>query len=307
MRTTQSAGLAGLAVALGFGLSACSAHLTMASTTPEPPPESAAVTPPPAEPQEDQAITQLEEQHLHHHHGGITRFVAMSLDTLGVEDEKRDQVARLQGDLEACMSPAREIEQNLLITLADGIAQGAIDKSRVDGITDSLEPAVAAEKDCAASALDQLHAVLSPSERAALVDKVRANFEVWREMNYQERAAADGRPRRLSRLARELALTSDQVDQIQASLPLAMSTHDGTFDKSRAEQRLSQFSSAFLGTSFEARSIPSYANTELGTYGAKRMILFFESVTPVLTPPQRQQLAEELREQASRQPAVSQK
>jgi Spy/CpxP family protein refolding chaperone len=216
-------------------------------------------------------------------------------------------VARLQGDLEACMSPAREIEQNLLITLADGIAQGAIDTSRVAGITDSLEPAVAAEKDCSASALDQLHAVLSPSERAALVDKVRANFEVWREMNHQERAAADGRPRRLSRLARELSLTSDQVDQIQASLPLAMSTHDGTFDKSRAEQRLTQFSTAFLGDGFEARSIPSYANTELGTYGAKRMVLFYESVTPVLTPPQRQQLAEQLREQASRQPAVSQK
>ncbi len=306
MPTSRSATVTGLTLCLGLGLTGCSAHLTTASTVPEPPPESVAVTPPPGEPQEDQAVVQLEQRHRHHHHGGLTRFISMSLDTLGVEDEKRPQVMRLQSDLEACLTPAREIEQGLLMTLADGIAVGAIDKSRVDGITDSLEPAVAAEKDCSATALDQLHAVLSPSERIALAEKVRAHFEVWREVNYQERAAAGGRIPRLGRLARELNLTDAQVQQIQASLPLAMTTQDGTFKRRQAEERLSEFATAFVNDRFEARTISSYENREIGLYGTKRMVLFYEAVTPALTPPQRQQLAEQLREFASRPPAVSQ-
>src|SRR4051794_4119621 len=116
MRIPRPAHLTELTVLLCFGLTACSAHFTTVSNTvPEPPAESAAVAPPPAEPQEDLAVSQLENQHLHHHLGGITRFVAMSLDTLGVADQKRPQVERLQNDLEACLAPAREVDQNLLM------------------------------------------------------------------------------------------------------------------------------------------------------------------------------------------------
>jgi hypothetical protein len=66
-----------------------------------------------------QAAAGLREHHRHHNSGGLTKFVAMSLDTLGTTDEaKHAQVDKLQAELEANMAPARAAEKELLETLA---------------------------------------------------------------------------------------------------------------------------------------------------------------------------------------------
>jgi Spy/CpxP family protein refolding chaperone len=292
--------MTGLVLVAGFGLTAAIAHAQA------PPPTTGGGAPTPsATPADDEAAAQLKEHHRHHHHGGVTKFIAMSLDTLGTDDAKRPQIEKLQSDLHAQMASAREAEKNLLLTLADGIAAGTVDTAKVDAAIAKLTTAAEAVHAGSFDTLNKLHAVLSPPERAALADKVEAHWEVWRQVNHEAEPGGREPGGRLARLTEEVSLTPDQVTKISAALHKAPAAHPATFDPQKAEAHVHAFSSAFAGDSFDAKTITSNANGHLASRGAMRMAHFYETVTPLLTPEQRTKLAAELREHANNQPAPS--
>jgi hypothetical protein len=293
--------LAELALLGGLGLSACVAH---APATEGGVAEAQPLT---VRSPDEVATAELSDHHRHHHHGGVPYFIAMSLDTLGTDDVKRAQVERIQGELRTCMGPAREIEQNLLMAFADGVAVGVVDGARVDATIAQLNTAAGPINDCAVDAVNQLHAMLSPTEREALVDKVQAHWAVWRQVNYEAEAGGREQGGRIAELARELSLTSEQVATMSSALRVALAELPGRFDAKRVEAHVQAFATAFIGESFDARSVTANANSHLATHGSMRMAIFYETVAPMLTGEQRAKLAEDLREHANHQPAVSAK
>ena len=120
-----------LALLGGAALSGCTASVA----GPVPATAASAILP------DDEAIADLNEHHRHHHQGGVTMFIALSLDTLGLPPEKQAIVSKLQADLFARMEPSRIAEQGLLTVLADGVAGGMIDKARVEAAIAQLESA----------------------------------------------------------------------------------------------------------------------------------------------------------------------
>jgi Spy/CpxP family protein refolding chaperone len=293
--------MTGLALVAGFGLSAATAP---AAQKPSPPTSRGASTSSAAL-ADDEAASALRQYHRHHHRGGVTSFVAMSLDTLGTDEAKTPQVDKLHSDLHAQMAPAREAEKSLLLTLTDGIAAGTIDKVKVDAAIATLTTAADTEHVASVETLNQLHAILSPAERAALVDKVQAHWEVWRQANHEEAAGRRERGGRLANLTEQLSLAPDQVNKISAALQTARTGRPVEFDPKKGEADVEAFSKAFASDSFDAKSLTLKANADLASYGATRMALFYETVTPLLTPEQRTKLAEHLREHASYQSATS--
>lgn len=249
----------------------------------------------------DQAAAELMEHHRHHHHGGVTQFIAMSLDTLGVPDAKRAQVEAVQVDLHACMTPAREIENDLLVTLADGITAGTIDTEKVDAKIVQLDAAATTVHVCSAEALNKLHATLSPTERKALVDKVQAHWSVWRHVNHEAEMGGKEQGGQLADLAQELSLTTNQVERMAAALQVGLASLAGKFEPKKVEEHVQAFSTAFVRKSFDAKSLTANANGHVATCGARRMSLFYQTVTPLLTPEQRTTLAQHLREHAGQQ------
>src|SRR5450755_1942676 len=135
---------------------------------------------------DDDAMAGLLEHHRYHHHGGVTLFIAMSLDTLGVSPEQRAAVAKIRTDLYARIEPARTAEQNLVATLADELAAASFDTPKVEALVAQVSAAAAAVHDASADALNELHAALTPPQRAALVDKVESHWAVWQNANVQE-------------------------------------------------------------------------------------------------------------------------
>jgi len=293
--------MTGLVLVAGFGLSAAAAR---AAQAPSPPTAAGAATAS-ATGTDDRADLELMDHHRHHYAGGVTMFVAMSLDTLGADDAKRPQVEKLQGDLYAEMAPAREAGKDLLLTLADGIAAGAVDKTKVDALLATLATAADAEHQASLETLNKLHAILSPPERAALVDKVEAHWEVWRQVNHGEQPGERERGGRLARLTEELSLTPDQVSSISTAYHAALPGLHAEFDPKQGEAHVHKFSTTFAAKSFDAKSVTSNANGQLAGYGAARMALFYETVTPLLTPEQRTKLAEQLRARGSEPSATS--
>ncbi len=190
---------------------------------------SSANTPPPATASAasasdaEDANADLMEHHRYHHHGGVTLLIAMSLDTLGVSPEQRAAVERIRADLHARMEPARAADQALVALLAEGLAAAKFDTAKVDAAVGQLTVAGAAVHEASADALNELHAVLTPAERAALVDKVESHWAVWQKANADETGAAT-EGGHLATLATDLDLTPDQVDRIRAGLSEGLKT-----------------------------------------------------------------------------------
>jgi hypothetical protein len=249
------------------------------------------------------ATEELQEHHLHHHLGGVTQFIAMSLDTMGVDDAKHAKIDKIQSSIYACMVPVGEVENKVLLTLADGVAAGAVDTAKVDATIAKLD-STANVHECSIDALNQLHALLSPAERTALVDKVHAHWEVWHQANHDVEARAHELQGQVGHLTRELSLTPDQVEKISTSLRAALAGLASKFDPKKAEAHRQGFAQAFVGETFDAKSITPVGHTHLSSHGTARMALFYETLAPLLTPTQRTTLAEHLREHASHQPSA---
>ena len=279
-----------------------SASLGCGSNASSPPPATATSATTTAN---DEAADGLMEHHRHHHHGGVTLFIAMSLDTLGSAPETKAKVESIRTDLHAKMEPARIAEQNLSTMLADGIAAGNLDAAKVDAGVQALVTATATVQEASVDALNQLHAVLTPTERTALADKVEAHWAVWQKANAEE--AADAKPEggHLALLASELELTPDQVDKIRASLAEGMKSVPH-FDPQEVTTYVRALSDAFRADAFDAKTLTAAhdASAHMAGWGAAHRARFLEAVGPVLTPDQRTKLADKLREHASHNPSA---
>lgn len=268
---------------------------------------SSANTPPPAtaaKATDDDISAGLVEHHRYHHHGGVTLIIAMSLDTLGVSPEQKAAVEKIRTDLHSRMEPARAAEQKLVAALADGLAAGNLEVASVDAAVAQVASAAAAVHDASTDALNELHAVLTPPERAALVDKIDAHWAVWQKANVQETQPASPEHGQLATLATELSLTPDQVDKVRTGLGEGMKAVP-RLDPQEIATHLHAFGEAFRSEKFDAKALTTAngVNAHLAGWGAARLAHFVEALSPVLTPDQRAQFALRLREHAAHNPS----
>jgi Spy/CpxP family protein refolding chaperone len=250
----------------------------------------------------DESTADLAEHHRHHHHGGFAMFIAMSLDSLNTTPEQAAAIAKIRTDMHAAMAPAHDAEKAVLLALADGMASNEIDQPRIDAAIAQLKTASARVDDAVAGSLDALHATLTPPQRAALADKVEAHFEVWHHTNAPDEAAMrDAHGGHLGKLAKELALSPQQVETIRASFTSSMSGVP-YFDRAEIDARLKAFGAAFAGDTFDPKALSTGSpNAHMAAWGITRTVHFYEVVLPVLTSEQRARLAGDIRRHANYQ------
>jgi Spy/CpxP family protein refolding chaperone len=275
---------------------------------------SASATPPPADDasaaadtgasesaDDDQVIEELQAHHRNHHQG-FAGFVLSSVETLGVGPDQQAAIDGVRKEFHAKLKPLREANTAALQLIADGVAAGTIDKAKVDAAVARAGTAATAVHGAIPALLNQLHAALKPEQRSALADKVDANWATWRDVNGGGDHAGDGgaKPeRRFKHLAKELGLTSDQVEKFRTNLD-ATKDAKKPFDAAAAEAYIKAFDAAFTADTFDAKKLPAFGpeSTRIVSWGAERMAWFYEALLPVLTPAQRTQLADKLRERA---------
>jgi Spy/CpxP family protein refolding chaperone len=290
--------------------SAAAAAPSPSAATSAPPPSasapapaaSASSAPAAPSPEDEEVSADLGEYHRHHHHGGVTMFIAMSLDSLGVAPDQAAKIEKIQGDLFAKMEPARAAEQKVLNILADWIVAGKSDEPKVKGAIEGVKTASIGVHDAVVKSLNELHAALTPEQRATLVDKVESHWEVWKNANNQDEAAGDeAHPGQLDRVAKDLNLTADQVTKIRATFSERVSKHPLKFDATQVEAHLQEFATAFESETFDAKLLKHgpFAQQHVAVWGAWRMAHFYEALGPALTPEQRAKLSAEMKEHAA--------
>jgi Spy/CpxP family protein refolding chaperone len=256
--------------------------------------------------EDKEAADEVRDHHRHHHHGGLVMFIKMAIDTLGVPPEKKAQLDKIQADLHTKMAPARDAEHDVLQVIADGVAAGKIDNAKVDAALAKLSTATNAIHGATADTLTQLHDALTPEQRVALVDKVKAHWEVWQKVNSTEKAEGADKASHLARLTERLTLTPDQVDKISKALGDDAPKTAG--DPKAGDAHVQAFATAFVADKFDPKALQATsgaAATHVHKHGAVRMAHFYEAVLPVLTPEQRTKLADHLKERLADQHAMS--
>ena len=244
-------------------------------------------------------------EHHRHHHGGVAMFLSMSLDSLGLSDSERAAVTKIQSDLWTKIEPTHAAQHDVLALLADGVAAGSVDKAKVDAAVAQVDASAAAVQAATTDALNQLHAVLSPPERVALVQKLEAHWRVWQEANAEgDQPPADKKHGdRFASLTRDLNLTPDQIDHIRSALHAAPVDSAKKLDPAEVDGKLHAFGTAFTSETFDAKTVNGGegANVSLPSHGIRRMARFYEAAAPVFTPDQRTKVAASLREHAGQE------
>jgi len=259
-----------------------------------------------------ESTADLREYYRHRHYSGFVTFIALSLDLLGTAvggapdhaaaiTQQSATIASIRADMHAAMLLSYDAERKLLFALADGVAVGNVDTARVDADLERLSTAAAGVELAAGDSLVRLHAALTPGQRAALVAKVEAQFEVSSDVNAADESAdRDAHGGHLGKLAGQLSLSPDQVEMIRARFRSSAGVASHPFDRQESEKYLWAFRKAFAGDAFDAKTLSAdtAASAHLATWGATRMADFYEAVGPVLTPAQRTLLAGSLRRHA---------
>ena len=308
IRRSMVGAAAGLVLSAGVALVACDesssggAASASASASAAPPAASSVSRPAPVGPAQtvgaDDPVNESLRDYHRHHHGGLASFISMAIDTLGLDEAKKASIAKIQSDLRAKTAPVHDAEHDLLSTLADGIAAGKIDTTKVDAAVEKVATASAGVHAATADALTQLHDALSPAERAALVDKVNAHWQVWHNVNVDERSSSKDRGSRLGKLTEQLALTPDEVDKISTALAAGAPVTPKN-DPKAEDAHVQAFATAFVADKFDPKALAPAATASAGhvaRHGAARLARFYEAVTPVLTADQRTKLAAQIRE-----------
>jgi Spy/CpxP family protein refolding chaperone len=247
--------------------------------------------------QEQEVVDEL-QQHHRLHHQGFAGFIISSIETLGISPDQQSAIEPVRKEFRTKMKALREANVVTLQVLADGIATGTIDKAKVDADVAKSAPAAAAVQAAIPNILDKLHAALRPEQRVALVDKIDAHWATWREVNAAEPTEKDKADKRFKHLEKELGMTSDQMDKFRANLEASKEAKK-PFDAAGPEAYIKAFDTAFVADTFDAKKLPSPESAKLISFGGERMVMFYEALTPVLTPDQRAKLAERIRQHIS--------
>jgi Spy/CpxP family protein refolding chaperone len=248
---------------------------------------------------EDEQVSDEIMAHHRHHHQGLAGFVISAVETLGVAPDQQTAIDGIRKDFRVKMKPLHEANQAVIQLLADGIAAGNIDKAKVDAAVARAGAASAPVQAATAEVLNQLHKLLRPEQRTALVDKVDAQWATWREAN-DPGADTAKHDRHMNHLAKEIGLTSDQVDKLHASLD-ATKDAKKTYDPAAAEAYVKAFDTSFASETFDAKKLPASGpeSSRLVSWGAERMAWFYEALSPILTADQRPKVADKLRQRAA--------
>jgi hypothetical protein len=235
-----------------------------------------------------------------HRHGGIASILFRAARELDLGPPKLEALETIERSLKADDEGIRSAMKAFRFDLVSGIRPGSLASGKIAADDGLIDKAISAHQATEAAALDALHALLEPAERASIVSSIRV-----RQKDIESRAtgwmkeadggALDWGRRRLDKLSAELALDSDQQRQVASILAKAVGPPTGQAMEQRwaeRRQRTDLLLTAFAGEQFEARKLdlsilPGKAPHE----AMDRMVAFFAKFLPLLHPDQRDKLA----------------
>lgn len=115
--------------------------------------------------------------HRHGHHGrghfGARRPLRFLIERLGLDDGQSAELSRILSDLRLDREQAELDRKRAQHDLADQLAADTLDPTRLRAAAEVRVTAAGRERDATVTAIERLHALLKPDQRAQLAMLVR--------------------------------------------------------------------------------------------------------------------------------------
>ncbi len=214
MKRTSFLSLAVLVPAVAASVVACKGHdaAVVADAAPAAPP-SAAIESPSASAVASASAAPAPP--VVHHRGLVGMFFKAALEG-DVTDDERDAIAKIEEPLRAEPNSRRELVAVHTDIIAS-IKAGKIDNAKLQADATAVAHTFEARQEQEAAALGQLHDALTPPQRKAVADAVRAAHEGNRESSrFDGGMPPDWAAHRVERMKAQLVLDEDQEKQVAA-------------------------------------------------------------------------------------------
>jgi hypothetical protein len=187
--------------------------------------------------------------------------------------------------------------RRLLAIIADAIASGTFADARINAGLEEVAAAARERQPAVVQALMRLHAGLSPAQRQSVVGSIH---EAMSNRSAQFRTERDQVRQRVDSVTADVGLTPAQASQIQTQIVESYQSYAPDLRdelQARAKQ-LDALCQAFVGIYFEPAPSTTDAVPDL-LAKSNRLIAFARTLTGILTPTQRDQVAATLRQRAT--------
>ncbi len=239
--------------------------------------------------------------------GPTTQLLHLALAELELTDDQQKTLRGLIGSAKA--DDARAAHKELRDALAAGVRAGALDDALVETKLKALEELGAAERERMHTALDKLHATLTPAQRVALVesigDKLEERFpepegdDADAERGERTRRGALGRgaPQgNLKALLRDIELSAEQETKLRAALAsTAKPDRDAMLAKvAKKREKLKAMVTAFGTDAFDAKALAVEDGSTWMAQAMRRQVEMVRVVLGIIDAEQREALAKGL-------------
>jgi Spy/CpxP family protein refolding chaperone len=225
------------------------------------------------------------------HRRGLVGMFFKAAHDADLTDDQKTAIAKLEEPFQGEPPPRREMTA-LHTDLVASVKEGKIDTAKLAADEAAVAKMLSSREEEQATALTGLHDALTPAQRGAVADAVRAA----RERPPPPAAppgAADWATRRLEHMKSQLVLDQDQQKQVavvlarDAPTPATVQAHREAVKKQTEAVARAFESDAFDAKKIDLSAAPGRRNTE----GFDRQIKYISSIVPILTPGQRDRFA----------------
>jgi Spy/CpxP family protein refolding chaperone len=223
--------------------------------------------------------------HGHHDRGLGLLGAALKIDSLSADQHAA--IAKLVQARQAASAPVRTADAQLLTVLAQQVERAKIEPQALGPSLAAEESAANAQATAERDALNQLHSLLTATQRAQLVDGI-----VQAHAGHGPRDGGPGDDRETRWLGRALELSPGQESEIRANLQ-----SEGAAGGHAAGVEHGKLLQAFRADSFDAGTFVKAHNRGEG------IEKLAAAAVPVLTPTQRATFADHLRRRAAHESA----
>jgi Spy/CpxP family protein refolding chaperone len=225
------------------------------------------------------------------HRRGLVGMFFRAAQEAELTDDQKTAVAKLEEPLQGEPASRREMT-TLHADLVASVKEGKMDTAKIATDEAAVARALSSREEEQATALGGLRDVLTPAQRGAVADAVRA---------LRERAPAPAPPagapdwstRRLEHMKSQLVLDPDQQKQVAAVLAReapTTATMQAHYDAMKRQTEA--VARAFEGDSFDAKKLDlSAAPGKKSTDAIDRQIKYLTLLLPIFTPGQRDRFA----------------
>jgi hypothetical protein len=243
-------------------------------------------------------------QHFARHGGIAASLFRLAHDLPDLSQAQDESLGKIEATLKADDDGIRTAMKSFRGDLVAGVRAGKLDTAKLTGDDGSIDKAIAGHQSKEADALDQLHSLLTPVQRPALVANVRAkqadheaHMTEWMQGKTGDggTGAVDWAKKRLDKLTADLTLDAGQQKQVAAILAKPTDVPNAAAMQARWTERKTKMDAlltAFAADAFDAKKL------DLGMMPGKtahepmdHMVAYYTQLLPILHPDQRDKLA----------------